>query len=101
MAECRTLEKKNQRLLKPDLVVGQQTCSPSDHRPPDQEVDDDVANLYALFLSHGSISLVGQSAKILIKMLRDTGATQILILDSVFPFSSELFTGNSVLLQGI
>ena len=27
MAECRTLEKKNQSLLKPDLVVGQQTCS--------------------------------------------------------------------------
>ena len=75
MAECHTLEKKKQRLLKPDLVVGQQACS-SDHQPPDHEVDDDVANLYAPFLSHGSVSLVGQSAKIPIKMLRDTGATQ-------------------------
>ena len=62
---------------------------------------DDVANLYASFLSHGSISLVGQSAKIPIKILRDTGATQTLILDSAFPFSSKSFTGNSVLLKGI
>ena len=100
MAECRALEKKNQRLLKPDLVVGQQTCS-SGHRPPNHKVDDDVANLYAPFLSHGSVSLVGQSAKLSIKMLRDTGATQTLILDSILPFSNESFTGKSVLLQGI
>ena len=101
MAECNALEKKNQRLLlKPDLVVGQQTCS-SGHRPPNHKVDDDVANLYAPFLLHGSVSLVGQSAKIPIKMLHDTGATQMLILDSVLPFSNESFTGNSVLLQGI
>ena len=85
MAECRALEKKNQRLLKPDLVVGQQICS-SGHRPPNHKVDDDVANLYAPFLSHGSVSLVGQSAKIPLKMLRDTGTTQTLILDSVLPF---------------
>ena len=64
-------------------------------------MDDDVANLYAPFLSHVSVSLVGQLAKILIKMLRNTGATQTLILDSVLPFSNESFTGNSVLLQGI
>ena len=87
-------------MLKPDLVVGQQTCS-SGHRPPKHKVDDDVANLYAPFLLHGSVSLVGQLAKIPIKMLRDTGATQTLILDSVLPFSNESFTGNSVLLQGI
>ena len=62
MAECHILEKKNQILLKPDLVIGQQTCS-SGHKPPDRDVDDDVANLYAPFLSHGSVSLVGQSAK--------------------------------------
>ena len=100
MAECCILEKKKQRLLKPDLVVGQQTCS-SGHRPPDHKVDDDVVNLYAPFLSHGSVSLVGQLATIPIKMLRDTGATQTLILDSVLSFSSESFTGSSILLQGI
>ena len=63
MAECCTLEKKNQRSLKPNLVVEQQTCS-SGHQPPDHEEDDHVANLYAPFLSHRSVSLVGQSAKI-------------------------------------
>ena len=64
-------------------------------------MDDDVANSYALFLSHGSVSLVGQSAKILIKILCDTGANQTFILESVALFSSESFTGNSVPLQGI
>ena len=62
MAECRALEKKNQRLLKPDLVVGQQTCS-SGHRPPNHKVDDDVANLYAPFLSHGSVSLLASQQR--------------------------------------
>ena len=40
--QCCILEKKNQRLLKPDLVIGQQTCS-SGYQPPDRDVDDDVA----------------------------------------------------------
>ena len=65
MGKCRALEKENQDLLKSNLVVGQQTCSSSGL--PDKNVDDDVANLYTLFLSHGSVSLVGQSAKISIK----------------------------------
>ena len=34
-------------------------------------------------------------------MLRDSDATQILILDCVLPFLNGSFTGNSVLLQGI
>ena len=72
MVEYRTLEKENQRLLKSNLVVGQQTCSSGQ---PDKNVDDDVANSYVSFLSHGSVSLVGQSAKISIKILCDTGAT--------------------------
>ena len=101
MAECRTLEKKNQRLLKPDLVVGQHTCS-SGHQPPDHEVDDDVTNLYAPFLSHGSVSLVGQSAKIPIKCFVTPVPHKplfwIVFLD---PFSSKSFTGSSVLLHGI
>ena len=44
---------------------------------------------------------VGQLEKMPIKVLCDTGATQSFILDNVRPFSSESFTGNSVLLQGI
>ena len=64
-------------------------------------MDDAIANSYAPFLSHGSVSFVGQLEKIPVKILRDTRATQTLILDSVFPFSSESFTGNSVLLQGL
>ena len=49
MAECRTLEKKNQSLLKPDLVVGQQIFSLTGHQQPNQKVDDDVANSWICF----------------------------------------------------
>ena len=76
MAKCHALEKENQYLLKSNLVVGQQTCSPS--RLPDKNMDDDVANLYTSFLSHGSVSLVGQSAKISIKLLHWCHITIIL-----------------------
>lgn len=34
-------------------------------------------------------------------MLRDTGAAQSLILDSVLPFSADSYTGSSVLVYGI
>ena len=45
--------------------------------------------------------LAGQSIKTPVKILRDTGATQTLILENVLPFSSLSSCGDSVLLQGI
>lgn len=58
---------------------------------------------YKPFLSHGFVSLVLDdfSETHPVKILRDTGAAQTLLLDSVLPFSEQTFTGRSVLLQGV
>ena len=54
---------------------------------------------YAAFLSSGSVSLVGIPAiQKNITILRDTGASQSLLLESVMPFPS---SRSSVLIQGI
>ena len=49
----------------------------------------------------GIVYLEGSEKKVPINVLRDTGATQSLILDSVFPFSDKSSAGVSVLLQGV
>lgn len=58
---------------------------------------------YKPFLSQGFVSLVLDdfSETHPVKILRDTGAAQTLLLDSVLPFSEQTFTGRSVLLQGV
>jgi len=102
MAECRSLEKKNQKLPKPDLLIRSEFLSPNRSGHGNVKVDDsEVSRSYAPFISKGFVSLVGQPAKSPIRILRDTGATQTLILDSVLPFSDNSSNGNSILLQGI
>ena len=50
--------------------------------------------IYEPFLSEGSLSLTSDSAQsIPIKILRDTGATQSLILADIFPFPRRLLLG--------
>ncbi|KAJ8031607.1 hypothetical protein HOLleu_24852 [Holothuria leucospilota] len=58
---------------------------------------------YLPFVSEGFISLDGNSAHppVKIKILRDTGATQSLLLDGVLPLSDSTSTGANVLIQGV
>uniref|UniRef100_A0A8C2FDI9 SCAN box domain-containing protein n=1 Tax=Cyprinus carpio TaxID=7962 RepID=A0A8C2FDI9_CYPCA len=59
------------------------------------------SKVYEPFILNGSVSLsVGSDYKP-IQMLRDTGSAQSLILKSALSFSSESYTGESVLIQGI
>ena len=60
-----------------------------------------VAEGYTPFVSQGTVCLKDTEEKVPISILQDTGATQILILDNVLPFSHESSTGASVLLQGV
>ena len=53
------------------------------------------------FVSKAFIRLTGNQETVQINVLRDTGATQSLILDNVLPFSEKSSTGVSVLLQGV
>ena len=61
-----------------------------------------VMEIYEPFLSDGSVSLNSDFAQSTpIKILRDTGASQSLILADTLPFSEKTFSGTSVLIQGV
>jgi hypothetical protein len=63
---------------------------------------DSILEAYEPFMSEGSISLIGDSAKpIPIKILRDTGASQSLLLSGTLPLSEESSSSESVLVQGV
>ena len=54
------------------------------------------------FMSKAMIPLLGDSTKAIpIKILRDTGASQSIVLVDVLPFSEKTYSGTSVLLQGV
>ena len=57
---------------------------------------------YEPFISEGVVSLVGdESSSQKVKILRDTGATQSLMLDSVLILTEYSFTGANVLISGV
>ena len=58
--------------------------------------------IYEPFISEGMVSFMDDSTKpIRIKILRDRGASQSIILANVLPFSEKTYSGTSVLIQGI
>ena len=58
--------------------------------------------IYEPFISESVISFMDDSTKpIRIKMLRDTGASQNIVLADVLPFSKKTYLCTSVLLQGV
>ena len=63
---------------------------------------DAVMEIYEPFLSDGSVSLNSDFAQSTpIKILRDIGASQSLILADTLTFSEKTFSGTSVLIQGV
>ena len=55
-----------------------------------------------LFISKAFISPDGDSAKFTpIRILRDTGSSQSLLLQDVIPLSEKTFTGSDALIQGV
>ena len=64
--------------------------------------ESDYMENYKPFISEGVVSLVGdENSSQKVKILRDTGATQSLMLDSVLPLTENSFTGANVLISGI
>ena len=62
----------------------------------------DYMKNYKPFISEGVVSLVGdENSSQKVKILRDTGATQSLMLDSVLPLTENSFTGANVLISGV
>ena len=66
------------------------------------ETESDYMENYKSFISSGVVSLVGgENRSQKVKILRDTGATQSLMLDSVLPLTENIFTGANVLISGV
>ena len=64
--------------------------------------ESDYMENYKPFISEGVVSLVGdENSSQKVKILRDTGATQSLMLDSVLPLTENSFTGANVLIPGV
>ena len=64
--------------------------------------ESDYMENYKPFISEGVVSLVGdKNSSQKVKILRDTGATQSLMLDSVLPLTENSFTGANVLISGV
>ena len=62
----------------------------------------DYMENYKPFISEGVVSLVGdENSSQKVKILRDTGASQSLMLDSVLPLTENSFTGANVLISGV
>ena len=67
-----------------------------------QNTESDYMENYKPFISEGLVSLVGdENSSQKVKILRDTGATQSLMLDSVLPLTENSFTGANVLISGV
>ena len=64
--------------------------------------ESDYMENYKPFISEGVVSLVGdENSSQKVKILRDTGATQSLMLDSLLPLTENSFTGANVLISGV
>jgi len=97
MSECQALEKK-EKTQKTDLVVTKSDLQKSQSPLTGQKSED---NDFKPFISEGRVSLVGMDASNGINILRDTGASQSLLVKDVLPLNEQSFMGSSVLIQGI
>ena len=100
-------KKEKQEGLKPtgltSLRSKPQSCvKEEDPIQTERPETDSVMEIYEPFLSDGFVSLNSNYAQSTpIKILRDTGASQSLILADTLPFSEKTSSGTSVLIQGV
>ena len=69
----------------------------SERKPQDAGPD----SIYLPFVSDGSVSLIADSVALPVKILRNTGATQSLLLQGVLLLTKQPSAGASVLVQGV
>ena len=101
ISDCWLLEKKK---AKPSAFITktQMPCSNSDFSISKNLKCPEVELEFKPFVTEGFISVAGSNyPPTPIKILRDTGASQSLLLDGVLPLSEQTATDQSVLLQGI
>ena len=102
MSNCFKLKNKEHQKTKPTGAVSHN--SSIDQKPTEQSVDpvDPVMKVFQPFIFDGSVSFKNDQSPVCpIKILRDTGASQSLILTKTLPFSTNSYSGKNVLIQGI
>ena len=109
VSDCPVLKRKREKQEGPkptgltSLKLTPQSCV-KDQTPIQAKVleTDSVMEIYEPFLSDGFVSLNSDFAQSTpITILRDTGASQSLILADTLPFSEKTSSGTSVLIQGV
>ena len=109
VSDCPVLKRKREKQegLKPTALTSLKLTPQSyfkDQNPVQakEPETDSVMEIYEPFLSDGFVSLNSDFAQSTpITILRDTGASQSLILTDTLPFSEKTSSGTSVLLQGV
>ena len=81
-------------------TIAQRSISVSPIVVGEAKVSPNVLHKFEPFISDGTVSIDESSDPHPIKILRDTACSQTLVLESVLPFSSESYIGQSVLVQG-
>ncbi len=102
--DCPLLKSKKFGQVKPAVMAAPVTAS--DHRgelfQPLVEFGSQSSYCdFSAFISDGVVSLVDGNQNVPIKILRDTGALDSFILESVLPFSKESDTGSCVMVCGM
>ena len=109
VSDCPVLKRKREKQegLKPTGLTPLKSTPQSyfkDQNPVQakEPETDSVMEIYGPFLSDGFVSLNSDFAQSTpINILRDTGASQSLILADTLPFSEKTSSGASVLIQGV
>ena len=97
MAECWSLQKKKTDAVVYTVKQPDSVSSQGSQRAPVSKPE----STYLPFVSKGLVSLTEDGKTVPIKILRDMGATQSLMVQDVLPFHNQGSMGASVLVQGI
>ena len=107
ISDCRVLQRKNAsgggNALKQGMLVVNYDKS-SDQLTgtrSDLKFEGVVESEYLPFVSQGCVGMVDENNSVPVTILRDTGASQSLILTSVLDFCDRSYTGRNVLIQGV
>ena len=105
MSDCWLLKKRREKEATPNAFVSSKSDWRSNPNRAESSIGLDKSEIireeFKPFVSEGFVSLESSSSQVPIKILRDTGATQSLLLEGVLPLSVSTSTGESVIAQGI
>ena len=105
MSDCWLLKKRREKEATPNAFVSSKSNWRSNPNRAESSIGLDKSEIireeFKPFVSEGFVSLESSSSQVPINILRDTGATQSLLLEGVLPLSVSTSTGESVIAQGI